>query len=244
MPFTPAHIVAVIPFRKRIKSIYFTSLVVGSIIPDMEYFLRFNPASGFSHTIKGIFLFDVPLALLFLWLWQLYLRRAFVDFVPYLKTSPQEASVRYSVKEFIVIVVCIIAGTCTHLLWDAFTHGKGYFVLKSEWLQSEVLFGAVKGKVCYLLWYLCSIVGSIIFILTFFSFRKKKNATNKTAIQDFWSKVLFLALMLAVIRISMGLSHNVPRHLVIIIIGAFIYAFGLIAFTENIQNKKGRNDPA
>ena len=232
MPFTPAHIVAVLPFRKHFRELFFTALVIGSIVPDMEYFLRFNPASGFSHTFKGIFLFDIPLSLFILWLWQLYIKQAFINFIPYLKVSEVEEKPVYSLGVIVTTILCITAGTMTHLLWDAFTHGKGYFVLKSTWLQKEVLSGVLQMKMCYLLWYLCSIGGTLIVIAAFFSKKKRKIIHYETAPSDFWSKVLFLTMMLAVIRISMGLSHNIPRHLVIIAIGSFIYAFSLIAFTE------------
>jgi hypothetical protein len=243
VPFTPAHIVAVLPFRKRCRELFFAALVIGSIVPDMEYFLRFNPASGFSHTVKGIFLFDLPLSLLMLWLWQLYIKQTFISFIPYLKEQPAAEKATYNFTGVLSVIICIIAGTSTHLIWDAFTHGKGYFVVRTDWLQKELFSGVFRMKMCYFLWYFCSITGTIIVMLTFFSRKRRKVDDQKTSPSDFWSKVLFLTLMIAVIRISMGLSHNIPRHLVIIAIGSFLYAFSLIAFTEYFHAKKS-DDPA
>lgn len=248
MPFTPAHIAVVLPFRKWFRNpAYFSALVIGSIVPDMEYFLRFNPASGFSHTIKGIFLFDIPLALLLLWLWNIYIRNSVVNYFPSYRfnDAERETSPGKNIKSYLLIVVSAFIGIITHLLWDGFTHGKGYFVQRIPFLGEEVFTAYLKMKVCYLLWYICSFLGTIIVAFYFFRI-KKSTAVNKTKadhnISEFWSKTFFLTLMIAVIRIAMGLSHNVPRHLVIITIGAFIYSYCLIAFSESEWLRKKMDD--
>ncbi|MHC0443524.1 DUF4184 family protein, partial [Flavobacterium sp. 3-210] len=41
-----------------------TALIIGSLTPDFEYFLRMKVKSDYSHTLSGIFWFDLPLALL------------------------------------------------------------------------------------------------------------------------------------------------------------------------------------
>lgn len=65
MPFTFAHpaIILPLPFlNKRWFSL--TGLIIGSMIPDFEYFIRMRIQSIYSHTLAGIFWFDLPLALL------------------------------------------------------------------------------------------------------------------------------------------------------------------------------------
>ena len=68
MPFTFSHPAIVLPLLNRNKSrILFSStgLVIGSIIPDFESFIRFDQHKQYSHTWLGIFWFDLPLAILF-----------------------------------------------------------------------------------------------------------------------------------------------------------------------------------
>ncbi|MEP7265146.1 MAG: DUF4184 family protein [Bacteroidota bacterium] len=239
MPFTPAHIAVVIPFRKWFRNpVYFTALVIGSIVPDMEYFLRFNPASGFSHTIRGIFMFDIPLTLLLLWLWNIYIRKSVINYFPFYRFSNtgSDSTSSKNIKNYLLIILCAFLGIITHLLWDGFTHGKGYFVQRISFLGEDVFSGYFRMKVCYLLWYVCSFIGTVIVVFYSFRIRKSKSVSEIKAdqnISEFWSKTIFLTLMIGVIRIAMGLSHNIPRHLVIITIGAFIYSYCLIAFSES-----------
>ncbi len=237
MPFTPAHIAAILPAHKHVKNHqYFTALAIGSIVPDMEYFLRFNPASGFSHTIKGVFLFDIPVALLMIWLWNLYIKQSVIKFFPFIRNRnlPENKNTSAAYVHPLIIIWYTFLGILTHVFWDSFTHGKGYFVTHFDFLHQEYLSGMFRMKGCYLLWYISSFAGTMLVIYYFFkrpSLAIKDGNDIKTRM-DFWAKTVFLTLMIAVIRVSMGLSHNVPRHLVIIIIGAFIYAYSMLAYTE------------
>jgi hypothetical protein len=66
MPFTLSHPAAAIPFlRTRLVP---SALVIGCMVPDFEYFLRFAPEGGFGHSLPGVFVFDLPVAFIALWL--------------------------------------------------------------------------------------------------------------------------------------------------------------------------------
>ncbi len=64
MPFTFSHPAIVLPFG-LIGQRYFsmTALIIGSMTPDFEYFLRLRVRSDFSHTLFGVFWFDLPLGI-------------------------------------------------------------------------------------------------------------------------------------------------------------------------------------
>jgi hypothetical protein len=55
---------------------------------------------------------------------------------------------------------------------------------------------------------------------------------------SFWGKVLFVAGLIAVLRITLGLGTNWTRHLVMIAIGSVFYALLLVCFTEHERKKK------
>ena len=40
MPFTPAHVAAALPFRRT--RLIWSALIVGTIAPDLEYYVRLN----------------------------------------------------------------------------------------------------------------------------------------------------------------------------------------------------------
>ena len=123
MPFTPAHAAAALPF---VRFLVPSALVVGTMAPDFEYFLRFAPGGGFGHTIPGAFLLSLPLALLVLWTFHLLLKDPLVLLCPEgFRRRIQAHAVPFRFggpARFLFIVVSALAGIATHLMWDSFTH--------------------------------------------------------------------------------------------------------------------------
>ncbi|MGN7470479.1 DUF4184 family protein [Brevibacillus sp. SAFN-007a] len=62
MPFTFSHPAIVLPLRRQ-GWVSFPALVWGSMAPDLEYFLRMQPYSVYSHTLPGLFCVDLPLVI-------------------------------------------------------------------------------------------------------------------------------------------------------------------------------------
>lgn len=124
VPFTPAHAAAILPFRRT--GLIPSALVIGSFAPDIEYFLRLTPGGGYGHTLPGIFVLDLPLALIVLWLYHRYMKhplwaalpapmRRLID--PGLSSFPLRGARRLA-----LVAASILVGTATHLAWDSFTH--------------------------------------------------------------------------------------------------------------------------
>jgi membrane-bound metal-dependent hydrolase YbcI (DUF457 family) len=139
MPFTPAHAAAALPFlRLRLVP---SALVVGTMAPDFEYFLRFAPGGGFGHTLPGAFLLSLPLALMVLWIFHALLKRPVVRLFPdglRLRIAAQSAPFRFGgARRFVLIVVSALIGIATHLLWDCFTHRDMWASRHFPWLREE-----------------------------------------------------------------------------------------------------------
>src|SRR5581483_4447682 len=124
MPFTLSHAAAALPLR-RLKLVT-SALVIGTLAPDFEYFLRLSPDDGYGHTLQGTFVLTLPLAIV-----TLALFHAFVK-VPLAGLFPDNVERRLinHINEFrfaggarfALIVVSILTGIATHLAWDSFTH--------------------------------------------------------------------------------------------------------------------------
>src|SRR6185437_3635129 len=120
MPFTPAHAAAVIPFQRT--RLIPSALVIGCFSPDFEYFLRLAPKGGFGHTLAGLFLFDLPVSLLVLWLFHAYAKEPILTWLPAgvhrrLPSSTALSSMRNACG-IALISISILIGAATHLLWD------------------------------------------------------------------------------------------------------------------------------
>lgn len=241
MPFTAAHPAIVILFRKlNPKFISLTGLIAGSIVPDFEYFLWMNPASHLSHTLQGIFLFNLPVVFLMAFAWHSLLAPQLLSTLPFLKNKLRKRYIQdfpsWLQKKWPVFLASAMIGILTHLVWDSFCHAGGYLVTRIEYLNThEVILGHSIRR-CYILWYISSIAG--LLICMFYTMdRKQVNLKNIREIirvkGRFWLEVFALTLVLAFIRISMGLSWNRTRHIIIILIGCFIYSVFIMAVIFN-----------
>jgi hypothetical protein len=128
MPFTFSHPALVLPLiNKRWKLFSATGLVIGSIIPDFESFIRLNVNKPHSHTWLGMFWFDLPLAVITAFVFHNVVRDALIlnlpdfiggKFARYLGYDWNEAFKRNCIP----ILISMLIGIFSHLAWDSFTH--------------------------------------------------------------------------------------------------------------------------
>ena len=144
MPFTFSHPAAVLPIHSRFKNwIPFSALVIGSTFPDAAYYLpmpehfRTN-----SHTLLGTFSTSLP-AGVFLWLIYYWLVPSAVFLLP----SPHREAIEPQLKprlaslpQALGVALGVLIGAWSHVLWDSFTHARGWIVKHIPLLQKP-LFG-------------------------------------------------------------------------------------------------------
>lgn len=150
VPFTISHLAAAKPIDSLLgRQLPMIALAVGAMAPDFEFFIRGRIERTIGHTVHGALLIDVPLGLLFLaaltWL-----------IVPAI-CSLLSAEDRYLApaieRSFTVprgmwsspsglarIVLALLIGIGSHLLWDVFTQptpvgADGVRVASLAWLD-------------------------------------------------------------------------------------------------------------
>ncbi|MFZ0339316.1 MAG: DUF4184 family protein [Terracidiphilus sp.] len=124
MPFTLSHAAAAWPFRRT--RLEFSALVTGCFAPDFAYFIFLRAHGAYGHTVPGIFVFDLPVSLVVLWLFHAYVKQPATMFLPRAVRSRMntcdEAFTFWPPSRLANIVLSILVGTCTHIAWDSFTH--------------------------------------------------------------------------------------------------------------------------
>jgi hypothetical protein len=124
MPFTISHAAAVWPLQRT--RLVMSGLVAGSFAPDFAYFFFLSPHGRFAHSLPGMFLVDLPLSLVALWLFYTFVKQPFTMFLPKgfrARMKPDGNSFSFWPPARLAwIVVSILVGTATHILWDSFTH--------------------------------------------------------------------------------------------------------------------------
>jgi hypothetical protein len=124
MPYPFAHPAAVLPLVRPMGRFAAPSaLVVGSIVPDLWYFVPFVERAE-SHSVAGLLWFCLPLGVASYVLFHLVLKQPLIALLssrlagftsPGLPRSPWYA-----------VLVSVLVGAVTHVAWDELTHWAGY----------------------------------------------------------------------------------------------------------------------
>jgi hypothetical protein len=166
MPFTFAHPAAVLPLRRRLKSLQTVPLIVGSVAPDLPYFIptRLNRVMLETHTFLGSFWLDVPLGMLVLLFGFLFRRPLVALLSPRARALCLQAVEHFKDQplHWVLAPFAILVGTWTHLLWDSFTHDNGWVVRRVAALSAPISLGWYTGSLCHVLQYVSSIAGLLI----------------------------------------------------------------------------------
>lgn len=124
MGMTAAHPLAVLPLRRwRLDT---TCLVIGSMAPDFEYFLRVKLVSTVSHTLAGLFYFCIPITVIGAWLFHRVLKEPLLRVAPMRTRFAALAERPWPTQPWPYLVLSAAIGAFTHLVWDGITHGGGY----------------------------------------------------------------------------------------------------------------------
>ncbi len=121
---TAAHPLAVLPLRRwRLDT---TCLVIGSMSPDFEYFLRGELISTVSHTLPGLLYFCLPVTLAAAWLFHRVLKWPAVRVAPWRTRLAVFAERPWPVQPLWILLLSALIGAATHYVWDGITHADGY----------------------------------------------------------------------------------------------------------------------
>ena len=134
MPFTPAHAAAAWPVRRIFARLPLSALIIGTLSPDFEYFLRLAPVSRWAHTPAGIVLFCIPVSIGVWLVFRRLIRPALLDLLP-----PGLANALGSPStSWPWALVAISLGALTHVAWDGFTHQHDWAVNAWPVLETDV----------------------------------------------------------------------------------------------------------
>ncbi|WP_150248877.1 DUF4184 family protein [Nocardiopsis deserti] len=137
MPFTPSHVAAVLPLART--GLPPAALVVGSVAPDLPYYLPLPVAAATTHGPAGLWL-DVLLGGAVLAVYAYALRPplyALAGRSPALSVrAPRSA--REAARAAALTAGALASGSATHMAWDSFTQTGGALVRAWPLLSTPV----------------------------------------------------------------------------------------------------------
>ncbi len=163
MPFTVAHIAAVLPARRWCtRGGQFSALAIGTMMPDLPYFTGAMVWNVKAHSLHSLLWWSAPLGVLIWWFWHAVAKFGVAACLTPLVRS--QLAVRGllcppEIGRAQAAALCIV-GALTHIVWDGFTHFNGFGVLRFPALAAPALqWGAVALPWYFALQLLCSVLG-------------------------------------------------------------------------------------
>lgn len=242
MPFTFSHPAIVLPLAHWSKRWFSLSgLIIGSLTPDFEYFIRMRIQSDYSHTIAGLFWFDLPLGLALFFIFHSIVRNSLIDHLPlFLKSRfwcfKTFNWVAYFKQHWIVVSVSIFIGAISHLFWDSFTHDTGYFVQTIPLLKQSITLFDITIPVLKIAQHCSSIIGTCSIIWVVLSLPKNKE-TKKSIDFKYWIIVILLLIIIISIRLVLGLKLQHYGNVIVTCISALLMS---LIMTPLLMNKNIR----
>jgi len=242
MPFTFSHPVIVLPLKKINKNWFsLTGLIIGSLMPDFEYFIHMRLQNVYGHSIFGIFWFCLPLGLLCCFVFHNIVRNDLFRNLPsFLKSRLiiycEFCWNKYFLKNWFIVILSIIIGSFSHILWDNFTHSYGYFVKLIPLLSYEIYFRNFIIPIYKILQHSGTIIGAIIIFFIILRFPRYENKDNIKFSISYWGMIFLITNVSLIINLINGLNIKYYGNIIVIIISGFLLSIIIVPIVYKIKH--------
>jgi hypothetical protein len=149
--------------------------------PDIGYFIFQTTDFRFGHTLLGILFFCVPISLAALWLFHSFLKYPLISLLPEAHRKhllPVARRFRFGpLPHFAIIVLSIVVGALTHIVWDAVTHEGELGARNFAFLRRPIWNSAASDplKLCDVLQHASTFLGAVLLVLWYFRWLRQQS---------------------------------------------------------------------
>jgi hypothetical protein len=250
MPFTFSHPAIVVHLSNTKLGLSLTGLIIGSMVPDFEFFMRMRIAENIGHHWLGLFVFDLPLALLLCFLFHNLVRNLLVTHLPHFYAQRFVGYTSFNWNQYVAtnklkVIVSISIGILSHLFWDAFTHHDGIIVLLLPTLSKNIQAFGFTTPVYMLL----QIISSIWGLWALYSYIKKLPISTATWVYAketnfYWAIFTPITLLIFMLRLILLPQYLTFWDLFMASMGSIFYALIItsVVYTKKEWLSSGRNN--
>ena len=202
MPWTVSHPALVLPLKRfSPQPLDFIALVLGSMTPDLGYYVNNFPLATFAHTLPGSFIVCLPIGLLFMIVFYFFCRpvcyalpaphrQLLLPLCPDFPASP---------RRWAIILPSLLLGAWSHNFWDAFTHEHGWFVERIPWLMQPVVqLSTINVQVYLVLQEVSTVVGFVIVAIAYRMWLRRQPTPQADDSQsEVWRYLFWVAIAVA-----------------------------------------------
>ncbi|GGK58028.1 DUF4184 family protein [Rufibacter glacialis] len=242
MPFTFSHPAIVLPFLSlpyRWRST--TGLIVGSMAPDFEKFIRMSLHDPYSHTWPSIFYFNLPIGILACFVFHLIIRDTLIDHLPGFLRQRLNRFKRFEWKSYFkknwpIVVLSLLVGIVSHLGWDAFTHRTGLGVRLFPILEERILPEPYRRPLFAFLQQVLSVIGGIIMMVFVFRLPPEQRPLEKKPLVGFWSTSAVIVCVVVTLWLLAGGRLN-RYYIMIAALSAGLLSLIILPFLIRIKDQ-------
>lgn len=228
MPFTLAHPAVLFPIMKQQKYFSATALIVGSMVPDVEFIAQLQESSTYSHHFPGIFLINIPLGLLLCWFFHQFIKEGLIKNLPTWLLTRLHFIIalewnKYFKANKVIVITSLCMGIASHLAWDAFTHDNGFFVNIWPSLNQTISFLNREMPIYHSLQIISSVLGLAATVYVLWRLPQTILKTKKTSLQ-YWLSFGAIFALLSLMRFVIVDFNNGFWDVVLGLMGISLYA--------------------
>src|SRR5690606_5057402 len=120
------------------------------------------------------------------------------------------------------VIISIVIGVISHLLWDAFTHKSGYFVTMFDVLQNSIELFNANIPLYKILQHLSSVIGGLYLLFVVLSMNKQTVGINLPTVKPLNNMLVILIVCLILfLRYYWGTSVTMGNFIVSVIAALF-----------------------
>ncbi len=238
MPFTITHIAAVTPAAWLSRGgLPFSALAIGSMICDIPVFFPWMLDYNTMHSFLGMVTHCVPIGVTIYFLFHGLLKRPLATLLPRsmaVRLAPWvDRDVSFSLVHVALVVGCVALGSCTHIVWDAFTHHAGWGVRMFPILRQEAVTWGDRS----LDWYEVFQHGSsVVFLppliggLAWWIYRQPvlESAEKRRALDDVLVLVLISSVVFITFAYALGVHHRFPNTSILTVLRDSVRRVGIV----------------
>jgi hypothetical protein len=238
MPFTLSHPAIVIPLQRLRAPLCMSALIIGSVTPDFEYFLKMKLSGRFGHTLSGAFILDLPLACLLLILFHQFVKYSVIPNLPHYFQVRFTHIINfnlysYLIKHPIALLISLLTGIFSHLIWDSFTHANSLLTDNSALLQLPIRFAGFHFPVFRLLQHVSTLVGAIAILYAVHTMPNQQIRRERVSIV-FWFIIFIVACVIFTIRAFFGFEYF--GDIVASVLSAGFFSVILVSIGYKVKN--------
>jgi len=235
MPFTFSHPAIILPLENsKRKWFSLTGLIVGSIVPDMEFLLRLRETDCFGHTWLGLLVFDIPAAILLSFIFHNLVRDPLVIHAPKFFRQRFTSLLsfnwnNYFKKHISSFFVSVLIGIASHVFLDAFTHYDGAVAKRSSFFFNEIIVWQHAFPVYLILQVVTSLVGALYILWFIFKMKRSEELLPANNIFIYWLSLSLLSIAIFVVRIIIDTKHQSFYDVFVAAVGSCLYALLVVS---------------